>query len=95
MTKYKNEEFESTFMTCLLSDGLTKLESPPEHSMPMTLEKLVAEETPYSPLSAPSLAPSVQERRGETRDVSWPHSDLRCDRMSLWESSQKSFRLPR
>ena len=52
------------------------------HLMLKTLEKLVAEETPCSPLSAPSLVPSVQERRGETRDVSWPRSDPPCDRMS-------------
>ena len=69
-------------MTCLHPDGLTKLGSSPVHLMLKTLEKLDAEETPCSPLSAPSLVPSVQERRGETRDVSWPRSDPPCDRMS-------------
>ena len=82
-------------MTCLQPDGLTKLESSPVHSMLMTLEKLVARETPLSPLSEPFLAPSVQERKGETRNVSRQRSDPHCGRSSLWESSQNFYRLPR
>ena len=81
-------------MTCPQPEGLTKLESSPVHSMLMTLEKLVARETPCSPLSVPFPVPSVQERKGETRNVSRQRPDLYCDRNSPWESSQNFSRLP-
>ena len=81
-------------MTCPQPDGLTRLESSPVHSMLIVLEKLVARETPYSLLSEPFLVPSVQERRGETRNVSRQRSDLHCGRNSPWESSQNFSRLP-
>ena len=80
----QTEELMATLMTFLHSDGLAKVKLPPLHSMPTTFGIPVAEETPRSLLSAPSLVPSVQERIGETRDVSWPHSDLHCDRTSPW-----------